>query len=201
LTGEGRTSDLAGQRQQHERPGQPAEQGTRVVGGVEVGEHRSGRAGVDPARLIDNATGLQQRHQQRHLGAHEDADHRRRPDQHRGALPVEREADVQRHRAEPADDAEQDLDGDEHRRRMAQERLDQQRSHAQRRDEPGDDQRRLGDPATCETDRERQQDELVDQPARRADRHRGEQQRTGPPQRRHSVTTARRRSRRRWRRG
>lgn len=115
--GGGGAADHPEVRQEQERPEQPADECTEIVGGVEVGQHPPAVGGPG------GATALQQRHQQRHLGADEAADQRRADHQHPGRTADERERDVQRGGGEAADDPEQRLHGDERDRGVPQQGL------------------------------------------------------------------------------
>ena len=166
MPGECGTANHSRPRQQYERPQQTTDQCAEVVGGIEVGQYLSGALCVVVA-----ATGLQERHQQRHFGTDEDADQRGRRHQNCCAGTEEREGHVQRDGTESADQPEQNFDGHKRDGRMPQQRFGGQRSDTQSRNKSRDDQRRLGDAAAGQTHAECQQGQLVDQATRSARRN------------------------------
>ena len=178
-----RAADHPQVRQQGERPDQPADQRAQVVGRVEVGQRA---AGVGRWVFCGRTAALQQRHQQRHLGADQPADQGRAHRQHprRPVRPVqEREHRVERRGGQATDDAQQRLDGDERDGRAGQQRFDRQGTRAQRGDVARDDQGGGDDAAAVQARRQRQQRQFVDDAAGRARRDGGQQQCPPPPRR------------------
>ncbi len=165
-----RAADLAEDRQQQEREGQAAGERPDVVHGEQVRRRLARVLRPDP---------LQQRHQQRHLGADQAADDDRRRDQRRGVEVEPGVGGVQPEDRQPAGQREGQLDGGETGRGAGQQRLARERPETHRADEHPQHDGGLVDRAADEVLPEGDQRQLVDQPAGRAQEHRRQQQDPG----------------------
>ena len=167
-----RPLDLAEDRQQHEREGQPAHQRPDVVGGEQVGGDVAGMVGP---HLVD------QRDQHRDLGADEGADEGG-DDQQRRLVEVEPgEGGVEGQDGEPADQGQGGLDDGEGGQGPVPQPLGQQRPdpHAEHHDRQHD--RRLVDGVADQVAAEGDQGQLVDEPAGGAGEGGGEEDGPEPP--------------------
>ncbi len=170
--GEQRPGQLPEARQQQKGKGQTADERADIVRGEEVGDRA---ARVLPAHPLD------QRHQQRHLGADQDADGQGEADERGAGLAEPCEAGVERHRGAAADQRESGFDRAEADRRPAAQPLGEQRPDAHREDHDGQHDRRLGDGVTDQVRGQGDQFEFVDQAAGGADEDDGEDEQPARP--------------------
>ncbi len=158
--GDQRAGGLAEGGQDQEREGEAADQRADVVGGEQVGD---GPPGVLPADALD------QRHQERDLGADQHPDDAGQADDGGLVAAQPGPAGVQREHRQPADQRECALDQGEGGRRAAREALGEQRSEAHREDHDGEHDGGLGDRVPDQVAAERDELQLVDEAAGRAD--------------------------------
>ncbi len=167
-TGDQGRGQLAQQGQEKEREGQAADERSDVVRGEQVG-HRSARV------LAPDA--LDQLHQQRDLGADEQADGEGEGDEetagavrpHSAPVTGPGEDGVQGQRAGAADQGEDGLDGAEAGRRERAQALRDEGADAHREDHDGQDDGGLGDRVADQVRGEGDEFELVHQSAGGAD--------------------------------
>ncbi len=169
-----RALELAEDRDQQEREGEPAEQRAHVVGGEQVG-HRAARG------LLPDA--LQHHHEQRDLRADQQAEHERGADERRAVQVEPGERGVEAEHGQAAEQRQRQLDHRERDHRPGLQRLRHQRADAHREDHHAEHDRRLADRVADQVAAERDQRQLVHQAAGRADEDREQDRRAGqaPP--------------------
>ena len=158
--------------EEDEREGESADEAPDVVGGEEIGDGARGPLRPDA---------LDELHEQGDLRADERSDEEREPD-HRHRVDVgEGEREVEEDDGEAADDAERGFDEGERDGGEAGEALRRERPDAHREDHDGEHDRGLDDRVAKQVGPKRDERELVDHPAARADEDGEEDEEAGRP--------------------